>query len=51
MIIIHFDDWWSIVFSVENDLTGHIHAQPEYELAQGRWQPVGFMTHRSGFWM
>src|SRR2546428_14113635 len=37
-----------LVRAVENGCAGHIHAQPKYEFACRRGQPVGFMTCRSG---
>jgi hypothetical protein len=44
----HFDDWRHRILAVENGCAGHIHAQPEYEFAYWRGQPVGFMDRRSG---
>ena len=44
----HFNDRRHLVLAVQNGLTGHIDAQPEYEIARRRRQPVGFMACRSG---
>src|SRR5689334_3037548 len=32
---------------MENSLAGYVHAQPEYEIARRRRQPVGLVTGRS----
>src|ERR1700685_2131544 len=42
-----FYDRRHLVLPVENGLAGQIHAQPEYEVARGRRQPVESMACRS----
>src|SRR5215470_9417769 len=46
MSSLHFDRRY-VVLAVENGWAGHIRAQPEYEFASWRGQPVRFMTWRS----
>src|SRR6185437_1487170 len=44
----HFNNRRDFVLAIENGCAGHIYAQPEYELASRRGQPVGFMACRGG---
>src|SRR6476661_4821371 len=45
---LHFDNRRHCILAMENGLAGYVHAQPEYEVARGRWQPMRLVTGRSG---
>jgi len=45
---LRFDDWRHLILAIQNALAGQIYAQPDYEVARGRRQPVGSMARRSG---
>ena len=44
----HLGNGRHLILSVQNGRAGLIDAQPEYEIACRRWQPVGLMACRGG---